>query len=426
MRVPPPPRNFPEPLPTVHGNPSAKGVFHAVSLQAIHAAGCLHRRGSRACRGWAQAEQTVRIGNAGPLTGGAAHWGKDNENGARLAVEDLNRKGLVIGGRKVRFELLSEDDQADPRQAMVVANKLVDSGVKAMLGHFNSGAAIPASAIYARAGIPDISVATNPQLTQQGFRNTFRIIASDDDVGAALSWFAVTTLNAKKVAIIDDRTAYGQGAAEVFEKRGQGAGGERRQPAVHERQGHRLHGHPHQHQAHAARCHLLRRHGRPRRADRAPDEAARDQLLLGTDGLCTGAVAKISAGAVNGTLYCTRGGKALDTMPNGSDFARRYKARFGTEVLNYAPYLYDSLMAIAAAMQAADSVEPPRYLPALAKISLDGTTGPVAFDEKGNLEDPGLHGLHVSGWQGGSRGGVLMASSSRCPWLPVAAPGDLT
>ncbi len=158
------------------------------------------------------------------LTGGAAHWGKDNENGARLAVEDLNRKGLVIGGKKVRFELLSEDDQADPRQAMVVANKLVDSGVKAMLGHFNSGAAIPASAIYARAGIPDISVATNPQLTQQGFRNTFRIIASDDDVGAALSRFAVTTLNAKKVAIIDDRTAYGQGAAEVFEKGVKGLG----------------------------------------------------------------------------------------------------------------------------------------------------------------------------------------------------------
>ncbi|QWQ14439.1 branched-chain amino acid ABC transporter substrate-binding protein [Ralstonia pseudosolanacearum] len=341
--------------------------------------------------GWAQAEQTVRIGNAGPLTGGAAHWGKDNENGARLAVEDLNRKGLVIDGKKVRFELLSEDDQADPRQAMVVANKLVDSGVKAMLGHFNSGAAIPASAIYARAGIPDISVATNPQLTQQGFRNTFRIIASDDDVGAALSRFAVTTLNAKKVAIIDDRTAYGQGAAEVFEKGVKGLGAsvvsqqftsdkatdfmailtsiKRTRPDVIFYGGMDAQGG------------LIARQMK---------QLGIGAKLLGTDGLCTGAVAKISAGAVNGTLYCTRGGKALDTMPNGSDFARRYKARFGTEVLNYAPYLYDSLMAIAAAMQAADSVEPPRYLPALAKISLDGTTGPVAFDEKGNLKTPGF------------------------------------
>ncbi|MGA3953057.1 branched-chain amino acid ABC transporter substrate-binding protein [Ralstonia nicotianae] len=322
--------------------------------------------------GWAQAEQTVRIGNAGPLTGGAAHWGKDNENGARLAVEDLNRKGLVIGGKKVRFELLSEDDQADPRQAMVVANKLVDSGVKAMLGHFNS-------------------VATNPQLTQQGFRNTFRIIASDDDVGAALSRFAVTTLNAKKVAIIDDRTAYGQGAAEVFEKGVKGLGAsvvsqqftsdkatdfmailtsiKRTRPDVIFYGGMDAQGG------------LIARQMK---------QLGIGAKLLGTDGLCTGAVAKISAGAVNGTLYCTRGGKALDTMPNGSDFARRYKARFGTEVLNYAPYLYDSLMAIAAAMQAADSVEPPRYLPALAKISLDGTTGPVAFDEKGNLKTPGF------------------------------------
>ncbi|WP_241162945.1 branched-chain amino acid ABC transporter substrate-binding protein [Ralstonia solanacearum] len=287
---------------------------------------------------------------------------------ARQAKRD--EIGLAAGSALpfFRFELLSEDDQADPRQAMVVANKLADSGVKAMLGHFNSGAAIPASAVYARAGIPDISVATNPQLTQQGFGNTFRIVASDDDVGAALSRFAVKALNAKRVAIIDDRTAYGQGAAEVFAKEVKGLGAT-----------------------------LV---SQQYTSDKATDFSgliARQmkQLgigakLLGTDGLCTGEVAKISAGAVNGTLYCTRGGKALDTMPNGADFARRYKARFGTEVLNYAPYLYDSLMTVAAAMQAADSVEPPRYLGALAKIRHDGITGPVAFDEKGNLKNPGF------------------------------------
>ncbi|QUP56426.1 ABC transporter substrate-binding protein (plasmid) [Ralstonia syzygii] len=341
--------------------------------------------------GLAQAEQTVRIGNAGPLTGGAAHWGKDNENGARLAVEDLNKKGLVIGGKTVKFELLSEDDQADPRQAMVVANKLVDSGVKAMLGHFNSGAAIPASAIYSRAGIPDISVATNPQLTQQGFRNTFRIIASDDDVGVALSQFAVKALNAKKVAIIDDRTAYGQGAAEVFEKGVKGLGATIvSQQFTSDK---------------ATDFMAILTTIKSKRPDvifyggmdaqggliaRQMKQLGIGAKLLGTDGLCTGEVAKISAGAVNGTLYCTRGGKALDTMPNGGDFARRYKARFGTEVLNYAPYLYDSLMTIAAAMQAANSVEPSRYLSALTKVSYDGMTGPVTFDEKGNLKNPGF------------------------------------
>ncbi|WP_197328872.1 branched-chain amino acid ABC transporter substrate-binding protein [Ralstonia syzygii] len=341
--------------------------------------------------GLAQAEQTVRIGNAGPLTGGTAHWGKDNENGARLAVEDLNKKGLVIGGKTVKFELLSEDDQADPRQAMVVANKLVDSGVKAMLGHFNSGAAIPASAIYSRAGIPDISVATNPQLTQQGFRNTFRIIASDDDVGIALSRFAVRALNAKKVAIIDDRTAYGQGAAEVFEKGVKGLGATIvSQQFTSDK---------------ATDFMAILTTIKSKRPDvifyggmdaqggliaRQMKKLGIGAKLLGTDGLCTGEVAKISAGAVNGTLYCTRGGKALDTMPNGGDFARRYKARFGTEVLNYAPYLYDSLMTIAAAMQAADSVEPSRYLPELTKVGYDGMTGPVTFDEKGNLKNPGF------------------------------------
>lgn len=339
----------------------------------------------------AQAEQTVRIGNAGPLTGGAAHWGKDNENGARLAVEDLNKKGVVIGGKKIKFELVSEDDQADPRQAMLVANKLVDADVKAILGHFNSGAAIPASAIYSRAGIPDISVATNPQLTQQRFKNTFRIIASDDDVGVALSQFAMKELHAKKIAIIDDRTAYGQGAAEVFAKGVKGLGAtivsqqftndkatdfmailttiKSKQPDIIFYGGMDAQGG------------LIARQMK---------QLGIGAKLLGTDGLCTSEVAKISSGAVDGTLYCTRGGKELDKMPKGADFERRYQARFGTPVLNYAPYLYDSMMAIATAMQAANSVEPSQYLPALTKVSYDGITGPVAFDEQGNLKSPGF------------------------------------
>jgi branched-chain amino acid transport system substrate-binding protein len=150
---------------------------------------------------FAQAEQTVTIGHAGPLTGGAAHWGKDNDNGARLEVEDLNRQGLVIGGKKIKFVLQSEDDQADPKQAMVVANKLADMGVKGMLGHFNSGAAIPASAVYSRAGLPDVSTATNPTFTKQGYGNVFRILASDDDVGMAIANYTVKDLKAKNIAV---------------------------------------------------------------------------------------------------------------------------------------------------------------------------------------------------------------------------------
>lgn len=340
---------------------------------------------------FAQAEQVVLIGNAGPLTGGAAHWGKDNENGARLAIEDLNKKGLVIGGKKVRFELVSQDDQADPRHAMLVANKLVDTGVKGVLGHFNSGAAIPASSIYSRAGIPDISVATNPQLTQQGLKNTFRIIASDDDVGAALAQFAVKELKASKVAVIDDRTAYGQGAASVFAKavKAQGAtivseqfSSDRatdfmailttiksKQPDIIFYGGM------------DAQAGLIARQMK---------QLGIKAKLLGTDGLCTSEVAKISAGAVDGMLYCTRGGKELDKMPRGAEFEKRYKGRFNTEVLSYAPYLYDSMMTLAAAMQAANSVEPAQYLSAVAKVDYEGITGTIRFDEKGNLKQPGF------------------------------------
>ena len=93
----------------------------------------------------AQAAQVVKIGHAAPLSGPMSHWGKDNDNGIRLAIEELNAQKLVIGGKPVQFELKSEDDQGDPKQAVVVANQMVDAGIAGMLGHFNSGAAIPSA-----------------------------------------------------------------------------------------------------------------------------------------------------------------------------------------------------------------------------------------------------------------------------------------
>jgi branched-chain amino acid transport system substrate-binding protein len=338
---------------------------------------------------WAQSEQTVLIGHAGPLTGGAAHWGKDNDNGARLAVEDLNRQNLLIGGRKIKFVLQSEDDQADPKQAMVVANKLADMGVKGILGHFNSGAAIPASAVYSRAGLPDVSTATNPSFTKQGYDNVFRILASDDDVGMAIANYTVKELKATKIAVIDDRTAYGQGAAEVFARGVKALGGtivaqeygsdkatdfmailtsiKAKQPEVVFYGGMDAQGG------------LIARQMK---------QLGITAKLLGTDGLCTNEVARISGGAVDGLLYCTRGGKEVEKTTRGAEFEQRYKARFGVDVLTYAPYLYDAMMALAAGMREANSVEPAAYLPAMRKVKFDGVTGAIAFDAKGNLQKP--------------------------------------
>ena len=351
--------------------------------------------------GMAQTEQTVLIGHAGPLTGGAAHWGKDNENGARLAVETLNQRGLVIGGKKIRFVLDSQDDHADPKQAMMVANKLVDSGVKGMLGHFNSGAAIPASAVYNRAGLPDVSTATNPAFTRQGHSNAFRIVASDEDVGVALARYAVQELKTLKIAIVDDRTAYGQGAAEVFSRSAKALGAQIVDQqfttdksmdfmailtAIKSKQPDAIF-----YGGMDAQGGLMARQMK---------QLGITAKLLGTDGLCTNEVVKISAGQVDGMLYCTRGGKDTSSMPQGLEFEQRYQTRFGTEALTYSPYLYDAMMVLATAMQTADSVEPAQYLGAMRQIKLQGVTGMVSFDDKGNLIDPAFT---LSTYQGGKR-----------------------
>lgn len=155
-------------------------------------------------------ETIVKIGHVAPTSGSIAHLGKDNEMSARMAIEDLNAKGLMIGGKKVTFALLAEDDGADPKQATAVAQKLVDSGVNGVVGHLNSGTSIPASRIYSDAGIAQISpAATNPKFTRQGYKTTFRVVADDVQFGGALGRYAVNTLNSTAVAVIDDRTAYG-------------------------------------------------------------------------------------------------------------------------------------------------------------------------------------------------------------------------
>ena len=337
----------------------------------------------------AQAMQTVRIGHAAPLSGTAAHWGKDNENGVRLAIEGLNVQKLVIGGKVTQFELMSLDDQGDPKQAVSVAHQMVDSNVKAMLGHFNSGAAIPASSIYSRASVVNLSTATNPGFTAQGFTNVFRVLASDTDVGAVMSEFTIKELKAKRVALIDDRTAYGKGSAEDFGARIKAMGAE---VVAHEYTSDKS--------TDFSPILTTLRSKNPDvifygGMDAQGGLIARQMVqlgvkakLLGSDGLCTDAIVKISGGAVNGVLYCTRGGQALEQRPRGAAFAQQYKSRFNTEVLAYGPFLYDAMMVVAAAMKKADSVEPAKYLPMVRDINYEGITNAFNFDAKGNLKNP--------------------------------------
>jgi branched-chain amino acid transport system substrate-binding protein len=213
----------------------------------------------------ASAQEVVKIGHVAAVTGPVAYFGKDTENGARLAIDALNARAVVIAGKKVRFELVAEDDAGEPRQATTVAQKLVDARVNGVVGHQTSGTTIPASNIYFTAGIPQIShSSTSPKYTRQGFNTTFRVVANDTQLGRALARYAVKAMAARRVAVIDDRTAYGQGLAAEFCAR------------VHERQGNRLQCNPDENQGDPTGPGFLWRHERRRRADAAPDEAARD------------------------------------------------------------------------------------------------------------------------------------------------------
>ena len=332
-------------------------------------------------------EQVVKIGHAAPLTGTQAHIGKDNENGVRLAIEEANAAGIVIGGQKVRFQLLSEDDQADPKNGTIVAHKLADAEINGMIGHLNSGTTIPASRVYHDAGIPQISPsATNPKYTQQGFKSAFRTMANDEQQGKLLGQFATRHLAAKRIAIIDDRTAYGQGLADEFEKSVKANGGiivarefttdkstdfrailtaiKGTQPDVLFFGGMDPQGGP-----------LMRQ-------IRSLGITAQ---FLGGDGIYTPEFIKLAGDAAEGA-YGSLPGVPLERMASGIAFRDKYRAKYNREIQLYAPFCYDAVNIMIEAMKRADSVKPEKYLPELAKTDYNGVTARIVFDEKGDLK----------------------------------------
>jgi branched-chain amino acid transport system substrate-binding protein len=343
----------------------------------------------------AQAQvETVKIGHVGPITGPSAHLGKDNENGARMAVEELNAKGLTINGKKVKFELQTEDDAADPKQATAAATKLVDAKVAAVIGHLNSGTTIPASKIYNDAGIPQISPsATSPKYTQQGFKTAFRDVANDGQLGAVLGRYAVNTLKGKNIAVIDDRTAYGQGVANEFAKGAKASGAtivatqytndkatdfnailtsiKSKKPDIVFFGGMDAVGGP-----------MLRQ----------MKQLGMNTKFMGGDGLCTGSLASLAGDALrDDQVVCAEAGGVSEAGQKGmNDFRAAYKKRFGVDVVYNAAYAYDATMTIADAMQKAKSADPKVYLPELAKISHPGVTGLIAFDDKGDIKNGSL------------------------------------
>jgi branched-chain amino acid transport system substrate-binding protein len=347
----------------------------AMSLGFVLAVGC----------GAAQGQDVVTIGFASPLTGGQANYGKDNQNGAQMAIDDLNAQNPVIGGKRVKFQLQAEDDQAEPKLGPVIAQKLADAKVAGVVGHFNSGVTIPASRVYNEAGIPELSVSTNVKYTHQGFKTAFRLMADDDKQGTALGEYAVKKLKYKRLAVIDDSTAYGQGLADAFEAAVKAAGAQV----------------------------VKREHSSDKAVDfntllTSVKGANPDAIFFGGYDAQAGPMAKqmkilgmnvplmggetmnsakfieLAGPAAEGSIASTPGA-ALESRPGGKAFAAKYKSRYNQDVGLYSPYFYDGVMVIAAAMKSANSTDPAKYLPVLAKIKHPGVTADIEFDGNGDL-----------------------------------------
>jgi branched-chain amino acid transport system substrate-binding protein len=340
---------------------------------------------------FAQQTEDVKIGFAGPMTGAQAHYGKDFQNGITLAVEEFNATKPVIGGKPIRIVLDSADDQADPRTGTTVAQKLVDDNIKGMLGHFNSGTTIPASRIYANAGIPEIAMATAPEYTTQGYKTTFRMMTSDTQQGSVAGEFAAKTLKMKKIAIVDDRSAYGEGLADQFEKAAKASGATivdrefTNDKAVDFK---------------AILTKLksmnpdLVYYGG---ADSQAGPMVKQMKTLGMKAplmagemVKTDTFLKIAGDSADGTV-ASLAGLPMDQMPGGADYTAKYKKRFNEDVQTYSPYAYDGAMAMFDAMKKANSTDPAKYLPVLAQTNMQGVTAShLAYDSKGDLKNGGI------------------------------------
>lgn len=332
----------------------------------------------------------VRIGHVAPLSGALAHLGQDNENGARLAIEEISAQGLTIDGHAIHLELDAQDDAADPKKGVAVAQQLVADHVVAVVGHLNSAVSIPASKIYSDANVAQISGATtNPAFTQQGFKTTFRVIPTDARQGAVLAGYAVKTLRGKRIVVVDDASIYGRGLANEFAKAVVASGGriagheattdkskdfkailnkiKRVQPDVVMFGGMDVTGGPFAKQAAALGL---------------------KAKILGGDGICSADLATLAGNALP-NVVCTELGVGLPKLDKGADFEKRYEARFHSPVESYAPFTYDAVYVIVDAMKRANSVEAPKVLTAIGSTDFNGLTGHISFDDKGDLKGGG-------------------------------------
>lgn len=345
-----------------------------VGLLCLAALGCSKQGGKEAA--------VIKIGAAGQLTGAEAVFGADMLNGVKLAVEEWNAKGGVLGKK---IEVVAGDDQAEPRQAVAVANKFVAEGVAGVVGHFNSSCSIPASEVYNKAGIPQISHAsTNPKLTDQGFGNVFRVCGRDDQQGKVAADYAVQKLKVKKVAIVHDKTTYGEGFANEF-KKGLGSGvqvvlfegitkGEKDYSPVVTK-------------IKSASPDLIffggiyNEGGLLVKQYKAVGGTA---PFIGGDGIMSEEMLKIGGPGTEGT-YATFGPDTKE-VASAKGFNDSYRKKFGEPGV-YSVYAYDAANILLQSIQKAGSIENAKVVAAVKATDYNGALGHIQFDAKGDVKE---------------------------------------
>ena len=342
-------------------------------------------------------KDVIYLASVAPLSGGTATAGKDNDSGARLAVEEINAKGGVeINGKKYQIELISEDDGADPKQGPIVAQKVVDHGkVLGVIGHYNSGVTMAANPVYAKANLFTITPsASNPDVvaksmkTASGSNSSYRMVAHDGMQGPALAAYA-NKIGIKKVAIIDDATTYGKGLADKFDGKAKELGMDvvYREATTDK----------------ATDFKAILTKIKASEADaivwggledtaatltKQARELGLQQKLLMFDAVCTDNYITLSGDTSIGVL-CSVTGVPLSEMPEGAAFKERFEKRFnGQKVQGFAPFAYDAVYTVVEAIKKAGTTEDSaKVAAAMEGIQAKGLSGNIAFEPSGERKD---------------------------------------
>ncbi|BDI07255.1 branched-chain amino acid ABC transporter substrate-binding protein [Sphaerotilus microaerophilus] len=334
----------------------------------------------------ADAQERIRLGFMSPLTGPQAANGTDNRDGALLAVKEINARGLKIGAKPVLFELDLNDDAADPKQGVQAAQTLVDKKIPFVVGPYNSGVTLPASRVFADAGVVVLTVASNPKVTEQGHQNLFRIGASDNQLGVKMATYAGQELKIRTVAVIDDRTSYGQGVAREFVQEAKRLG--IKVVATEFTTDKSTDFTSILTSIRATKADAIFYGGYSSQAGpmlRQMRSLGLSMPLLGGDGICSSETVTLSQIATGINAYCTQGGSMLDKVEKGQKFIERYRAEYKRDPLTYAAAFYDGVGLLAAAIQATQSTDPKKIIEHIAKGKYAGVAGEYAYDEKHDL-----------------------------------------